>query len=119
MAFLQRFSITIDEIQRLFRLDGDIITPAYNYETEDKSHPDIHLELGCLLALQNALANGKFEFQKDDLKDELVRRNGFTEFLKHLKRRKTFYYNVEVDPVRLSDKGVQKLAEVVRGLLDE
>ncbi len=116
--FLHRFNITSEDIQQSFSINSESIDPVHNYSIEGRTHPDIHLELACLLSFQNALLTGRFEFLKEDLRAELNRRNGFTEFLKNLRRRNEFYYDTEVDPVRLSNRGFHRLAELIHELAE-
>lgn len=111
-AFLKQFEIPVEAVQKMFIVDEEGVLLTHKFSAEDKNRPDIHLELACLLAAENAMKEGKFRFMEEDLKNRITELGLYDtkDFKKNLRARDEYFINVDADPIRLSSKGLSKLS---------
>ena len=58
-AFLNQYTMTEEVLWKLFIIEGEEIRPIYSLKDTQKSK--VQIQYALLLALENALINGKFE----------------------------------------------------------
>ena len=117
-TFINRHEIAAQDFIWLFTIAEGIVNRRYNYDVkESKNRPDLHLELGCLEAMASAMAGGRFEFTRQALQNRLGDEHDSKDFNKSLKARSEYFVDSRTDPVALSNKGLTKLAEVIKRLI--
>jgi len=114
-AFLQQYTLSEDNIQKLFLIEGEEIRSIYTIETTKKA--DAQMQIALLTALENALKpNGKFEFSVENVR---VRCNDHkvydaTNFKTNFKNKKKLFKDLDDEEnVELSPDGKAELAEVI------
>lgn len=115
-AFLNQFEIPEKIIHQHFIIDGpEQITPTYRLKSKALAQAQIQTSL--LLALENALADGKFEFALEDLRARCKENRSYEpNFFTNIKARTKFYMSLsDREHIRLSSLGKEHLAD----LLDE
>lgn len=118
-AFLVQNNLTEDMLWRLFLIDGDEIRPVYKLKTERKATAVI--QVACLLALEEALMGGSFEFSVEDVRSRVQELDLYdaTNFLPTFKtrRNKSFFGSLEdLEKVPLSPAGKTELADIIEEL---
>jgi len=103
----------------LFTIEEGTVGRRYNYDhTKVEMRPDLHLELGCLEALESAMAGGRFEFARNALRARLGTGHDVKDFNRNLNARAEYFVDSRADIVILSNKGLTKLAEVIKRLIE-
>ena len=117
--FLQRFTLTIDDINALFFKEGAEVKPLYeDLKTTRMAEGQIRITL--LHALTNGMKTGEFEADVEAVRAECNARKCYdsTNFSGNFKKNASLFDGEyeKGTPLRLSEAGKTELAEVVREL---
>lgn len=114
-AFLGQFNIPEKDINQYFLITGPTeISPKYRIKV--KSSARAQTQLACLLALERALHDGKFEFSFDEVKNKCKEYNCLdrNNFVTNFRLKKTLFKSIEdKEHVLLSPIGKEYLADVL------
>lgn len=67
-AFFIQYALNEDLLKKLFYIENNQISPIWKLKTTQKSNAQIQVSL--LLALENALSTGKFEFNYEEVREK-------------------------------------------------
>ncbi len=118
-AFLKRYSIQEEVMDKLFYIEGGEIRPTYEIITTTKSRAQIQIAL--LIALENALKTtpSKFEFSMDLVREKCVdlRCIDPPNFKANFRNNSKLFKSLEDEEhVELSNEGKEELANVISEL---
>jgi hypothetical protein len=119
--FMEKYSVSISELNNLFYREGTAIMPLYeNLKTTRMSEAQIRIAL--LQALHNALADGEFIAQVENVRTECRDRKSLDgpNFAANFKNNASLFdfdsYTKETKSLRLSEDGRKELAQMIKEL---
>ncbi|MDP9050353.1 MAG: hypothetical protein M3O31_06445 [Acidobacteriota bacterium] len=119
--FMEKYSVTITEINNLFYKDAGVITPLYeDVKTTRMSEAQIRITL--LQGLRSALIEGEFAANVEDVRTECRDRKTLdgANFSANYKNNNTLFdfekFDREIKSVRLSENGRKELAQLIKEL---
>jgi hypothetical protein len=119
--FMERYSVTIAEVNNLFYKDAGVITPLYeDVKTTRMSEAQIRITL--LQGLKSALVDGEFAANVEAVRTECRDRKTLdgTNFAANYKNNDTLFdfdkFDRETKTVRLSEDGRKELAQLIKEL---
>lgn len=116
-AFLEQYSLSQDIIGKQFVISGSEIRPKYSLGTTKKAVAQIHHAL--LLALEQSLTSGKFEFELEVLRTRCIDYKCYdsTNFSATMKKNKKLFKDLNKgQPVSLAPDGKAELADILASL---
>lgn len=120
-AFLSQFSIPEENIHKYFLIDDQgAIVPKYRIKTKKAAR--IQIQLACMLALENALHDGEFEFSIKDIKNKCMDHKCYSKgnFMTYFKLKKDLFKSLDdSEHVVLTPKGKEYLADILDELSNE
>ncbi|WP_263769455.1 hypothetical protein [Propionivibrio soli] len=119
--FMEKYSISISELNNLFYKEGAAIMPLYeDLKTTRMSEAQIRIAL--LQALHHGLGDGEFIAQIEDIRTECRDRKVLdgTNFAANFKNNKSLFdfdtYSKDTKSIRLSEEGRKELADIIKEL---
>lgn len=119
--FLEKYGVSIGEVNNLFYKEGTTIKPLYeNLKTTRMSEAQIRVTL--LQALRSVLADGEFTAQVDNVRAECRDRKALdaANFAANYKNNSSLFdfdkYDKDTKGLRLSEDGRKELAQLVKEL---
>lgn len=120
-AFLAQFAIPEEDINKHFMIVGqDKISPIYKIKTKKAAR--MQIQIACLLALENALHDGEFEFSIKDIRDKCMYYKCYSKgnFMTHFNLKKDLFKSFkDAEHVILTPKGKEHLADILDELSNE
>jgi hypothetical protein len=120
--FLEKQGLTIENLNELFYKEGDEIKPLFEDLKTTKSS-ESQIRLGLLSALRNAIQQGEFEFNGEDVRQQCQLRKTYdaTNFKANFRNNKKLFdkfenYEKEKPEIRLSEEGREALAKLIKEL---
>jgi len=120
--FLGKYNVTLDEINQIFYKEGDKLLPLYDDLKTIKSS-ESQIRIALLKALELGLVDGEFLFNGEEVRQECEirkcydRANFAAIFKKNAKLLYKFEKYIKTSPqVKLSEKGLEQLAELIKEL---
>ena len=120
--FIQSNKLTMDHINQIFYKQGEKIHPLY-HDLKTTKASESQLRIAMLQALKNAMDNGEFEFNGEEVRAECMLRKCYdaANFTATFKNKKECFedftkYNKKSPTIYLSNEGKSELAEVIRQL---
>jgi len=115
-AFMKKHSVTAQQLERLFHIEGKEYAPIWELTTTKFAAAQIQTSL--LQSLQRALASGEFSFDRDEVRTQCKDRGDDTaNFNVNFKNRKNYFSGLDKDGlVSLTDEGMKALAALVTEL---
>ena len=120
--FIHSNKLTIDHINQIFYKQGEKIHPLY-HDLKTTKASESQLRIAMLQALKNAMDNGEFEFNGEEVRAECMLRKCYdaANFTATFKNKKECFedftkYNKKSPTIYLSNEGKLKLVEVIRQL---
>ncbi len=118
--FLTQYSITLDDINQLFFIEGDEIKPLYE-DLKSTKASETQVRIGLLQALRTGIKDGEFQFNGEDVRSECQERKAYdgTNFSANFKNSAGLFsgfdkYDKNSPVLKLSDTGRQRLAEAIK-----
>ncbi len=120
--FLDKQGLSLDDLNELFYKEGTEIKPLFeDLKTTKASESQIRLSL--LSALQNAIQNGGFVFNGEDVRQQCQLRKTYdnTNFKANFRNNKRLFdkfdsYDKENPNIRLNEEGRNELAKLIKEL---
>lgn len=119
--FLKVSNLTLEHINQIFYKEGDAIEALYE-DLKTTKMAESQIRVALLQALKNAIANGNFEFNGEEVREEVQMRKCYdsANFTAHFRNNKTLFDGFEkydkTTPIRLSSEGRTALANLVMEL---
>ncbi len=119
--FLDKHSLTVNDVNQLFYKEGDQILPLYeNLKTTRTSESQVRITL--LQCLHNAIRSGNFKTSVEAIKEEAGTRkcydvnNWNNNFTNNASLFDFKHYSKKVQTINLSDQGKTELADLIKEL---
>jgi hypothetical protein len=106
--------MTEEKIEKLFFIEGGSIKPIYELKTTKKTSGQIQIAL--LIALENSLNGGKFEFSVEAVRKYCVDHTCYdsVNFSTYFKKRESLFKSLDdSEHVELGPQGKQLLSETI------
>lgn len=119
--FLEKYSVTMEELNNLFYKEAGTILPLYD-DLKTTRMAEGQVRVALLQSLLHSFESGDFEAKVEDVRQECTDRkcydsNNFTAIFKNNKSLFDFEtYTKGTKTVRLSADGLKELAEVIKEL---
>jgi hypothetical protein len=119
--FLEKHSLSIDQLNNLFYKEDDKILPLYE-DLKTTRMAEGQIRVALLQTLHNALRAGDFEAQVEDIRKECADRKCYdgANFTANFKNNQSLFdfdkYTKQTKSLRLSDSGRKELAAVIKEL---
>lgn len=116
--FIEKYSITIAQLNNLFYKEGEEILPLYE-DLKATKMSEAQIRIALLQALNNALKTGDFVAQIEDIRTECRDRKALDQgnFSANFRNNSTYFdfetYDKETKNVRLSEAGRKVLADII------
>lgn len=117
--FMEKYSVTIDELNNLFYKEGEGIRPLYeDLKTTRLSEGQVRIAL--LQCLYNGIKTGEFQSDVDTIRKECVERKCYDSpnFTANFKNNKSLFdfakYTKDTKTLRLSETGKKSLAQLIK-----
>ncbi len=113
-AFLQQYTVPEEKLTKLFFTEGSDVKPIYKITTTKKAVAQT--QIAVLIALENALKGGKFEFGIEDVRRRCDEHRCYDKanFAATFKKRKDLFKSlIDEEHVELSPDGKAELAETI------
>ena len=118
--FLNKYSLSLDDINQLFFIEGDEIKPLYD-DLKSTKASETQVRIGLLQALRTGMKDGEFQFNGEDVRTECQERKAYdgTNFSANFKNSAVLFsgfdkYDKNSPVLKLSDTGKQRLAETIK-----
>ena len=122
MKFLERYGLTLEDLNQVFYKDGDNILPLYE-DLKTTKTSECQLRIALMLALRTAIKTGEFTFNGEAVRSECQTRKCYdaANFASTFRRYAEFFdglekYESSAPTVRLSEGGRKMLSELVKTL---
>lgn len=122
MKFLERYALTIEDVNQVFYKEGDQILPLYE-DLKTTKTSECQLRIALMLAFRSALNTGDFVFNGEAVRAECQTRKCYDapNFAAHFRRNAELFdgfekYESSAPQVRLSEHGRKALAELIKVL---
>jgi hypothetical protein len=116
-AFMKKNSITPQQIEQLFHIEGGQIFPIWSLRTTKFAEGQMHIAL--MQSLKRALESGEFSFEQDEVRKEAREKRTYDDknFSANFKYREAYFTKLAKDGLSpLSDDGMNALAALIRQL---
>lgn len=120
--FLKKYNVTLDEINQIFYKEGDKLSPLFDDLKTTKSS-ESQIRIALLKALEIGLIDGEFSFNGEEIRHECEIRKCYdrANFTSIFKKNAELFYKFEkytkTSPrIKLSEKGFEQLAELIKEL---
>jgi len=121
-ALMKKEGITIEQINNIFYKENGELKPLYD-DLKTTKAAESQIRISLLTALRNAIQNGDFQFNGEDVRKETQVRKCFdaTNFAVNFKNKKSLFDNLEKYDknkplVNLSSDGKTRLSEIIKEL---
>jgi len=122
MKFLERYGLTVDDVNQVFYKEGDQILPLYE-DLKTTKTSECQLRIALMLAFRSALDTGEFVFNGEMVRAECQTRKCYDQpnFAAHFRRNADLFdgfnkYESSAPHVRLSENGRKALAALIKEL---
>ncbi|MCX6166189.1 MAG: hypothetical protein NTU73_15240 [Ignavibacteriae bacterium] len=120
--FIKKEKVTIEQINQIFYKEDGELKPLYDdLKTTKASESQIRISL--LEALRNAILNGNFSFNGEDVRKDTIQRKCYDagNFVTNFKNNKSLFDNFETydksnPDIFLNSDGKSRLAEIIKSL---
>lgn len=120
--FLSDHSLNIEQLNQIFYKEGDKVEPLFD-DLKTTKLAESQIRIALLQALKNSITTGNFEFDGEIVREETEARKCYDSgnFSANFKNNKDLFdgfekYDKKSPKVKLSKKGREELAEIVRDL---
>jgi len=120
--FMKKEGVTIDQINNIFYKENSDLKPLYD-DLKTTKAAESQIRISLLMAFRNAIQNGNFQFNGEDIRKETQLRKCFdtANFTVNFKHNKSLFDNFEKYDknkpfVNLSSEGKIRLAEIIKEL---
>lgn len=116
-AFMKRTQVTVEQVDRLFHVEGKQIEPIWTLKSTKFSKTQV--EIALLQSLQRAITSGEFSFDRELVREECINRGGYnkTNFIANFRNSGKYFSGLDKDGlVSLTDEGMTALAVLVNDL---
>jgi hypothetical protein len=119
--FLQKYSVTIEELNQLFYKEGDKILPLYD-DLKSTRTSESQIRITLLQCLLSAIATGEFQTTTDAAKEEAQKRKVYegNNWSNNYSSNAALFdfdkYSKNVRIINLSEEGKKELAKVIKEL---
>ena len=120
--FLTQYSLSLDDINQLFFMDGNDIKPLYE-DLKTTKASETQIRIGLLQALRAGMEGGEFQFSGEDVRTECQERKAYDgkNFSANFQNSASLFvgfdkYEKTTPFLKLTEAGKQRLAETIREL---
>jgi len=120
--FLEKQGLSLDDLNELFYKEGDVIRPLFE-DLKTTKASESQIRLGLLSALRNAIQNGEFEFNGEDVREQCQLRKTYDQanFKANFRNNRRLFdkfenYEKAKPIIRLSEEGREALAKLIKEL---
>jgi len=113
-AFINQYGVDEALLRKAFLISGSEVRSSYNIRTDVKAQAQV--QVACLIALENALRGGRFEFSTESVRQKLQELKLFDSpnFRKIFKNNEGLFMGLDDEAqVELSASGKELLAETI------
>jgi hypothetical protein len=114
-AFFNQYRLDLGLLSRLFHLEGGEVRPIYRLNENTKVKAELNHAL--LMALENALRSGQFQFEVEALRNRCQEQKCYdmANFMRHLRKNARLFRGMTSDqPLVLAADGKSQLATLLR-----
>jgi hypothetical protein len=119
--FLEKYSVSLNEINNLFYKEGQEISPLYE-DLKTTRMAEAQIRVTLLQALRNALASGEFTADVEAIRAECRDRKSYDapNFTANFRNNSSLFdfdtYSKDTTSVRLSEDGRKELSQLIKEL---
>jgi hypothetical protein len=119
--FLEKYSVSLDDINNLFYKEGQEIRPLYE-DLKTTRIAEVQIRVSLLQALRNAFTSGEFTANVEAIRAECKDRKSYDSpnFTTNFKNNKSLFdfdnYNKNTTSIRLSEEGKKELSQLIKEL---
>jgi|HubBroStandDraft_6_1064221.scaffolds.fasta_scaffold477554_1 hypothetical protein len=120
--FLNQYSLTLDDLNQLFFIEGDEIKPLYD-DLKTTKASETQIRIGLLQALRTGITDGEFQFDGEEVREECQERKAYDKnnFPANFKNSASLFvgfdkYDKNSPVLKLTEAGRARLAETIREL---
>ncbi len=118
--FLTQYSISLEDINQLFFMEGNEIKTLYD-DLKSTKASETQIRIGLLQALRSGITDGEFQFSGEDVRIECQERKAYdtNNFSNNFKNSASLFagfekYDKNSPILKLTDAGKQRLAETIK-----